>query len=253
MNFSILRSPLGRGATTSNAKPSFNNPTVCKEQAGPIPIIELLSQWQNVRDGLEGNAWQGYQQLSKDQKCELAPLLAQYWQACADLLPAPSVIGKHLTAYSVTNLSRDVPWIDVLSIYSSCLSADDMHTVQSGLVRLNQAMADIKHLFKRFDAQRADQKSGLYLSITMRLCGLFCSLLSHALALLQLVHMLYRCTTQQANQPIKTGKEQWEELAEQLKMFWMQEMYTAPSNKEAIKKQIQKELAILLETKQKAS
>ncbi len=256
MNGSLPCSRLGSAAATSSLPSSFEHPVRPTKQSGPIPIIQLLNLWQKVKDDLDSEAWQGHQSLSGDQKYALRLLLAEYWKACEDLLPAPSVVVRQLTAYGVTTFARGAPWSGVLDIYCSCLSIDDMQAVQSGLTRLNQAMAEIKLFFKKVDAQSAASKLTLYLTIVMRLCSLFFSLLAQVLSFLQLMHMLYGCVFEQDKAPLKTDKEEWEDLGEQLKMFWMQEIYRGigtASSQEALKEQIQKEVAILLETKWQAS
>ncbi len=255
MNISLSSFRLSCACATSSPNSSLINPTACAKQPGPVPMIQLLNQWQKVKDDLDSEAWQGHQSWSEDQKHELAPLLAEYWKACEDLLPAPSVVVRHLTAYGVTTFSREEPWSGVLDIYCSCLSIDDMQAVQSGLTRLNQAMAEIKLFFKKVDAQSAASKSALYLTIGMRLCSLFFSLLARVLSFLQLMHLLYECICEHDPKPLKTDKEEWEELAEQLKMFWTQEIYRgigSACGKEALKEQIQKEVEILLEAKWQA-
>ncbi len=256
MNYSLPNSRQGSAVATSSPPSSVDYPARPAKHSGPIPIIQLLNLWQKVKDDLDNEAWQGHQSWSEDQKHALRLLLAEYWKACEDLLPAPSVVVRQLTAYGVTTFARGEPWSGVLDIYCSCLSIDDMQAAQSGLTRLNQATAEIKLFFKKVDAQSAASKSTLYLTIGMRLCSLFFSLVAQVLSFLQLMHMLYGCVFEQDKAPLKTDKEEWEDLAEQLKMFWTQEIYRGigtASSQEVLKEQIQKEVAMLLETKWQAS
>lgn len=200
-------------------------------ESEPVPIAKLLNRWQSVKDSLENNNWAGYQQLSDKQKNELAPLLNEYWLACEDLLPAPKVIVQNFYNYGITSLSRKEPWFDLATISSSSRSCDDIYAIQSGLAKLNQVMTKIRQLFKRFDAQSTQQGNYFYLLVTMRLAGLFFSILSQALTLLQLLFMMYERVNVRDDVALETGKEQWEDLAEQLKTFWLHEMMCNPATR----------------------